>query len=119
MNTRKVGQEQEERAAEYLEKAGYRILERNYRCRAGEIDLIGYHQGYLVFVEVKYRASRQNGEPEEAVGIRKQRQISRVAAWYLAEKGMDDYTPCRFDVAAVTPEQIRIYKDAFPYRRFG
>ena len=48
--------------AAFLEEHGYRILEKNYRCRAGEIDLIAWHQGYLVFVEVKYR-SVSDGEP--------------------------------------------------------
>lgn len=117
MNKRKVGQEQEEAAAKFLEESGYRILQKNYRCRAGEIDLIAVHKGYLVFVEVKYRQKDRTGQPEEAVNLQKQRQISKVAAWYLAEQGLNVYTPCRFDVVAVTPEEIRVYEDAFPYRR--
>ena len=51
--------------------------------------------------EVKYRSTNESGLPEEAVDLRKQRQISRVAAWYLTEKGLDIYTPCRFDVVAI------------------
>lgn len=117
MNKRSLGQEQEIRAAEILEQSGYQILERNYRCRAGEIDLIARHRGYLVFIEVKYRKDGKKGQPEEAVDLRKQRQISKVAAWYLAQQRLDLYTPCRFDVAAVTPDGIRIYENAFPYRR--
>lgn len=117
MNKRSVGQEQESRTAAALERSGYQIVRRNYRCRAGEIDLIARHRGYLVFVEVKYRKNGKKGQPEEAVNLRKQRQISKVAAWYLAEQGLDMYTPCRFDVAAVSPETIRIYENAFPYRR--
>lgn len=105
------------RAAEVLEQSGYQIVERNYRCRAGEIDLIARHRGYLVFVEVKYRKNGKKGRPEDAVNLGKQRQISKVAAWYLAERGLDLYTPCRFDVAAVMPDGIRIYENAFPYRR--
>lgn len=116
INKRQTGQEQEYRAAIYLEERGYRILERNYRCRKGEIDLIAVHQGYLVFVEVKYRSGNRTGRPEEAVDFRKQKKISQTAAWYLKEKGLSLNTPCRFDVVAVTPEEIRIFPDAFFYQ---
>lgn len=95
MNKRKTGQEQEVKAACFLKTQGYQILERNYRCKKGEIDLIAREGQYLVFVEVKYRSTNESGLPEEAVDLRKQRQISRVAAWYLTEKGLDIYTPCR------------------------
>lgn len=117
LNKRSLGQEQEALAAKTLEQFGYQIIERNYRCRAGEIDLIARHRGYLVFIEVKYRKNGEKGGPEEAVNLRKQRQISKVAAWYLAERRLDLYTPCRFDVAAVTPDGVKIYENAFPYRR--
>lgn len=116
MNKRKIGQEQEAKAACFLEIQGYEILEKNYRCKCGEIDLIGKENDYLVFVEVKYRETIKSGMPEEAVDKRKQRQISRVAAWYLTEKGYDVYTPCRFDVVAITGEKIELYRDAFFYQ---
>lgn len=116
MNKRKTGQEQEVKAACFLKTQGYQILERNYRCKKGEIDLIAREGQYLVFVEVKYRSTNESGLPEEAVDLRKQRQISRVAAWYLAEKGLDIYTPCRFDVVAIEREEIRLYRDAFFYQ---
>lgn len=116
MNKRQVGREQEERAAVFLEEQGYRIIQRNYNCRVGEIDLIASHQGYLVFVEVKYRSRNRSGYPEEAVDVKKQRRISRAASWYLMEQGLSMDTPCRFDVAAVTPEEIHIYQDAFFYQ---
>lgn len=116
MNKRQIGSAQEERAAAFLEKNGYRIVEKNYRCRAGEIDLIAWHQGYLVFVEVKYRSSDHMGSPEEAVDFRKQKKISRAASWYLMEQRLSIDTPCRFDVAAVTSEEIRIFQNAFCYQ---
>lgn len=112
-----MGQEQENRAAVYLTERGYKILEKNYRCRMGEIDLIAFHQGYLVFVEVKYRRGNRAGRPEEAVDFRKQKKISQTAAWYLKEKGLSLDTPCRFDVVAITPEEIRVFPDAFFYRQ--
>lgn len=117
INKRQTGQEQENRAAVYLTERGYKILERNYRCRMGEIDLIAFHQGYLVFVEVKYRRGNRAGRPEEAVDFRKQKKISQTAAWYLKEKGLSLDTPCRFDVVAITPEEIRVFPDAFFYRQ--
>ena len=89
MNKRKTGQEQEAKAACFLKTQGYQILEQNYRCKRGEIDLVAREGQYLVFVEVKYRSTNESGLPEEAVDLRKQRQISRVAAWYLTEKGRD------------------------------
>lgn len=117
INKRQTGQEQENRAAVYLTERGYKILERNYRCRMGEIDLIAFHQGYLVFVEVKYRRGNRAGRPEEAVDFRKQKKISQTATWYLKEKGLSLDTPCRFDVVAITPEEIRVFPDAFFYRQ--
>ena len=115
-NTRKTGARYELLAAVHLEKCGYHIIEKNYRCRIGEIDLVACDGAYLVFVEVKYRSTNESGLPEEAVDLRKQRQISRVAAWYLTEKGLDIYTPCRFDVVAIEGEENRLYRDAFFYQ---
>lgn len=115
MNKRRLGQEQEALAANFLTKQGYRILEQNYRCRAGEIDLIGVHGEYLVFVEVKYRSSTKEGYAEEAVDFRKQKRICRAAQWYLTAHELDWNTPCRFDVAAVTKEEIHIYQNAFDF----
>lgn len=68
MNKRQIGTLYEEKAARCLQAAGYEILERNYRCRAGEIDLIAKDHDFLVFVEVKYRENASMGTPLEAVG---------------------------------------------------
>ena len=76
-NKRKMGAQAEKLAEEYLTAAGMKIVARNFRNRQGEIDIIGYHEGYLVFVEVKYRASLKKGNPEEAVGTAKQRVICK------------------------------------------
>ena len=74
MNKRKTGQEQEVKAACFLKTQRYQILERNYRCKKGEIDLIAREGQYLVFVEVKYRSTNESGLPEEAVDLRKHNQ---------------------------------------------
>lgn len=71
MNTRKTGAEYEQIAAEYLQEKGYHILERNFRCRYGEIDLIAEQGETLVYVEIKYRGSMRCGNPLEAVDSKK------------------------------------------------
>lgn len=115
MSTHSLGSNAEYTAAEFLRREGYDILERNYRCRQGEIDLIAREGVYLVFIEVKYRKDRCSGSPEEAVDWRKQRRICRTAAHYMIKHQLYDICPCRFDVVAVEGQHIRLYRDAFPY----
>lgn len=119
MNRRKVGTDGETLAAAFLEKQGVSILERNFRDRNGEIDLIGRDGEYLVFFEVKYRRGAGMGHPEEAVGSAKQRQICRVADYYRISHGISPQEAQRYDVVAIEGEQIRWVKNAFPhhYRR--
>ncbi len=95
-----VGGVGERLAAEYLERAGYVILHRNFRFGRNEIDLIARKGKTIVFVEVKTRRGAGYGEPEEAVTAEKIRRIRRVASAYLAWRGMGE-TGCRFDVVAV------------------
>mgnify|MGYP001004929930 CR=1 FL=1 len=115
-STRDKGRGGEDLALAHLQKKGYVILERNYRCRYGEIDLIAKDGPTMVFVEVKSRRSNIFGSPEEAVGIAKQKKLSTVALYYLMEKHLDDRC-ARFDVVTVmTAEEkpeIRIIRDAF------
>lgn len=113
-NRRGIGTKYERKAGEYLESVGYRILEYNYRCKKGEIDLIAKDGEYLVFCEVKYRKDSQKGYPSEAVDSRKQRIISGCAAFYLMQKGISD-VPCRFDVVSMKGESLELIKDAFDY----
>lgn len=112
-NKRMVGAEKESIAADYLIQKGYTLLERNFCCRTGEIDLIAKEGNYLVFIEVKYRANRRFGIPEEAVTREKQRSIIRTAQFYLLRQNIPESTPCRFDVVAVEKEEIRLVKNAF------
>ncbi len=114
-HTRKVGADYERLATEALRRNGYEILERNYRCRRGEIDLIATEGPYLVFCEVKYRKSRLCGAPFEAVDARKQRKICGCAAYYLMKYGLKD-VPCRFDVVSIDDKDtVTVFKNAFPY----
>lgn len=115
MNTRKIGADKEKLAAEYLAGQGMRIVERNFRNRQGEIDIIGYHGGYLVFVEVKYRKSAARGTALAAVDVRKQRQICRTADYYRYLHRCGENTPVRYDVLAIQGEEIRWIQNAFPH----
>jgi len=99
---RRVGSEGEQAAAAYLASQGYRIIARNVRFRAGEIDLVAEEGGFLVFVEVKTRRGRGFGSPAEAVTADKRRRLVRLASLYLARLGRPA-PPCRFDVVEVEP----------------
>jgi len=99
VDRRTVGIEGEAAARRYLEGLGFRIVEENFTCPLGEIDLIARDGEVLVFVEVKARRSTRFGTPAEAVHPRKQRQILRVAEAYMRERRLR--VPCRVDVVAV------------------
>ena len=74
-NKRQIGSNYEQKAVQYLLENGYTILQQNYRNRCGEIDIIARKKCMLVFLEVKYRTTREFGSPLEAVDWRKQNQI--------------------------------------------
>lgn len=112
-NKREIGTRKEELAAQYLGSQGVRILERNFRCRQGEIDLIGKEEDYLVFFEVKYRKTAKKGLPEEAVDARKQQKIRYTAQYYLYQHRYSEETSCRFDVISILGDTITWMKDAF------
>lgn len=115
MNKRETGAGWEKRAAEYLTEKGMKIVEMNFRCRQGEIDLIGFHQGYLVFVEVKYRQSVEKGYALEAVDARKQKRICRVADYYRYIHRIKANVGVRYDVVGIQGEEIRWVQNAFPH----
>lgn len=116
-----TGKDGEQIAVDYLRKKGYRICETNFRCPFGEIDIIAREEGELVFIEVKTRKSNQLGYPEEAVGMEKQRKLSRLALWYM-QKNASISISARFDVVAITllPEEneIKLIKNAFDFIDF-
>lgn len=114
-NRRATGTDYEQKAAKYLKDLGYQIIEQNFRCKIGEIDLIAREGDYLVFVEVKYRTDEKMGQPQEAVDLRKQQKICKVASYYCMKKRISGMQACRFDVAACIGEKWTIIRDAFPY----
>lgn len=115
MNKRKVGGFYEEQAALFLESQGLFIKERNYRCRLGEVDLIARDGECLVFVEVKYRFSMKAGNAWEAVDKKKQKNISKVAAQYLAIHFHTLDIACRFDVVGFEKDKPFWIKNAFDF----
>ena len=114
-NFRTEGSRYEHMAGAWLESHGFRILEYNFRCRSGEIDLIARKADTLVFVEVKHRTGRKAGSPLEAVDHRKQRTICRCADVYRLMKGIPGDACCRFDVVGIDGEKILHVENAFEY----
>jgi putative endonuclease len=111
--TGREGAAAEDLAAGFLSRRGLAILERNYRCRGGEIDLVARDGKTLVFVEVRYRRSRRFGGAAASVDARKQARILLAARHYLATHGE---VPCRCDVVALDaldPARIEWIRDAF------
>ena len=113
VNKRQVGTSYEIKAEEYLLKNGYRILERNFQNRCGEIDIIAKDGEYFCFIEVKYRTTKAYGSPLEAVNVRKQNQIRKVAQYYFMKNKLHDGIPCRFDVIGFEGEDMVHIKNAF------
>ena len=107
-----LGREAESRAAEYLRAKGLKILERNWRCRFGEIDLVARDGPTLVFVEVRARASRTHGGAAGSISAAKRRRLTATANYYLSRCRSDE--PCRFDALLIEAEgRIEWIRNAF------
>ena len=116
-HNQEIGRRGENAAARYLEMFGYDILERNWRCPAGEVDIIARDADAVVFVEVKTRTNLMKGLPSEAVDEEKRSRYEKIAGWYLRDYEFVD-VPVRFDVVAllVVAEDralVRHYRNAF------
>jgi putative endonuclease len=109
-----LGQKGEQIACKALERDGYRIIEKNFRCRQGEIDIIAEKKGVICFIEVKARSSESFGLPEEAVTVWKQKRLLATAYVYLQNKKIRS-KDMRFDVVSVdlNGERARILRNAF------
>lgn len=103
----KIGRKGEALARLYLQLHGYTILDKNYRTKAGELDIIAKKGDCIVFVEVKTRTNREYGAPAEAVTYEKQQHMLRSAQYYLMKVGFD--RECRFDVIEVMLSQKTAY----------
>jgi putative endonuclease len=96
-----LGREGEALAEGYLKKKGYKVLERNYRCPMGEVDLIALDGRVVVFVEVKTRSDDRFGAPLEAVHRHKQKKMTQTALFFLSQYGLHE-REARFDVVAIS-----------------
>jgi len=111
-STIETGGEAESRAVSLLVRKGYRIVERNFKCKTGELDVVARDGDVLVFVEVRSRANGDHGHAAETVNRTKQRQVAKVAMHYI---GLRDpqFTRSRFDVVAITGDEEVLIQDAF------
>ena len=119
MERKELGKKGEQLALRYLKKSGYRIIQTNYVCKLGEMDIIAQEKDTLAFIEVKTRTSTTYGPPQLAVNSAKQMQLSKVALNFLKEKKLEDLK-ARFDVVAILlgpkGEEIDLIRDAFELR---
>lgn len=115
LNKRKLGSEKESIAEAYLKDQGYIIVEKNYFCPAGEIDLIAKDGSYLVFVEVKYRKDTKYGYPFEAVNGSKIHSILSSSRHYLYHHQIAFTTPIRYDVVSILNNEIHLIQNAFSF----
>jgi putative endonuclease len=118
---KRLGAEGEETAADYLTRRGVRLLARNFKCPAGEIDLIGLDGSAIVFFEVKTRRSDAAADPENNIGPSKRQRMLRTARWWLT-KHHQPQAPYRFDaISVVLPDagapRVRHIVDAFRPRK--
>lgn len=117
MDRQASGKAAEDRALAWLRQQGLRLLERNYRCRLGEIDLIMEEHDCVVFVEVRKRGRTSRVSPEASVDARKQQKLVHAANHYLSRYPRRASQPCRFDLIALASDSEHAtplwYKDAF------
>jgi putative endonuclease len=112
LGRRARGAQAEDDAIKVLRKAGYRVVDRNFRCRIGELDVVALDGDTLVFIEVRSRRDVSFGGGIAAISGAKMKQVARVAAAYVAIR-RPVFTTCRFDVVAVTGDEITHIRDAF------
>jgi len=106
----------EDIAEKYLEQNGYHILERNFRCRQGEIDIVARESSYLCFIEVKRRKDTSAGHPFESISEKKIQRICKTALYYIKSHFVTETTPVRFDVISIIDEEVSLLRDAFSFR---
>ncbi len=119
MNKREIGEKTESLASDYITSQGATIVQRNFSCSQGEIDIIARDEGYLCFIEVKFRKDDNFGAPQEAVSFSKQRKICKVSKFYLYTRYRSVDIPVRYDVLAISATDgilsFRWIKNAFSY----
>lgn len=118
MNNKLLGKLGEDMAEKFLKQRGYTILHRNWRCVLGEIDIVAQEKDFLVFVEIKTRASIDFGAGYMAIDQRKQLKLTRLAQAFLKRYGLAE-EPCRIDIVSINIDKnnrvtdLELIKDAF------
>ena len=118
MKKKETGKRGEQLACRALEKKGYRILEKNYRCRLGEIDLVARHRDYIVFIEVRSKTGDAFGTPEESVTSAKKQRLLATALDYLGnhrdlpENWRIDFVAVEIDPSGGKPTRVEIIENA-------
>lgn len=107
------GQAAEQRAIQHLISHGLSLVQKNFLCKCGEIDLIMQDHHTLVFVEVRYREYADFGSAAESVTPAKQRKICNTASYYLQKNKLTNKVDCRFDVVAIDGDKLSWIKSAF------
>ena len=105
-NTLELGKSAETQALHFLESRGLKLIENNYRCKCGEIDIVMRDADMVVFVEVRFRRNNRYGSGAETVGRKKQQKIIASASYYLQRNKKLARQPCRFDVISMSPGNI-------------
>ncbi|MCB1828205.1 MAG: YraN family protein [Coxiellaceae bacterium] len=106
---RAKGEQKEQRAARYLQQQGLTLIESNFLCKMGEIDLIMQEGKTLVFVEVRYRQSNHYGSALESIDRNKQRKLHKTATYYLQQHNILNKVDCRFDAVCFEDDTIFWY----------
>ena len=114
MNKREIGKKYEDVACDYLTNNNYEIVESNFSTKIGEIDIIGKNEGYLCFIEVKFRDKDSVAKGLYAVDKKKKKKIYNVAKVYMLKNNISEDTACRFDVISIDGDEITLIKNAFP-----
>ncbi|WP_457644226.1 YraN family protein [Persephonella sp.] len=112
MFARKKGKESEDKAVEFLKNAGYRIIERNFRSKFGEIDIIAENDELIVIVEVRSKTCFDYGYPEETVDHKKIKKLIKTTQIYLSRKNLSN-KQVRFDIISIVNNNIFHIKNAF------
>lgn len=103
-----LGDKGEKIALKYLLKQNLKLIERNFSCRVGEIDLIMQHQDFICFIEVKLRTSKNFGGALQSITLQKRAKIIKTAKFYLSKNNLLDLMPVRFDVVLLEGRDYRL-----------
>ncbi len=113
INMRRLGIQKEQKVIDYLSSLGYQIIEHNFYCPYGEIDIIAKEGGYLVFIEVKFRSGTNKGYPVESISRTKRRHIANSSMFFLKQRHISFQTPCRYDIVVMLQDKIDVIQNAF------